>query len=136
MTFPSDWKPTLIDGEPYAIGNPPIQPVAVHGLTPGDTVGFIGGRSKSGQYNALHRADAFDPPLTYRGTFEYDDDTWLAFEFPPEGVSGWSLFSPERKVFKLYSDQGTELIVPVYGQNFMRVFKPVFHANVEDGMPI
>jgi hypothetical protein len=89
-----------IGGVPVIRGNPPIIKVAHYGLEVGTKVCQVGVPAKSGCVTSSSRVDKWDPWIEYAGLVKIDDDTFMAFLLPPEGVSTNEHFKKDRKPVK------------------------------------
>lgn len=113
-----------------------IQPKAFMDLKPGDQVNRIGKYPKK-SYSSSSRVDEFTKLLTYRGIVEFENEKWLCFEVPPEGIRGFDLFNPERSVCIMYmilqSESKVELVVPYMSSagGSIRIYKPEFGIKEE-----
>jgi hypothetical protein len=116
-------NPAIINPEPFL------------DLKPGDKANQIGRLNKNGKETSSCRVDKFTLLLTYRGTVEYDDEKWICFEIPPEGLSGFDLFHPEEPIFIMYmvfeNDEDIELLVPYWTSHggAIRIHKAVFSVD-------
>ncbi|WKZ71143.1 MAG: hypothetical protein QY331_07745 [Melioribacteraceae bacterium] len=101
-------------------------------LKTGQQINKIGKQPRK-SYSSTSRVDEFTLPLTYRGIVNYDDDRWLCFEVPPEGIGGFNLFNQPRSVCIMYMisqvEDYIELIVPMVNQGEIRIYKPVFELT-------
>lgn len=113
-----------------------IQPVPFMSLNVGDKLNRIGKYPKK-SYSSSSRVDEFTKLLTYRGIVEYENERWLCFEVPADGLSGFDLFSPERSVCIMYQilqvEDYTELLVPYMSRHGGSIFiyKPEFAIKEE-----
>lgn len=123
-------KKILIEGEPYLKGNDIVfEPRPLYGLEIGSQVKSIGIKTKS----AFSRQDVFSPYVIYSGVFTINEDEMMAFEIHPSTITGFSLFNPPERLYKLYTiceHDGKaidELIISHYHNLTNRIFKTVFN---------
>jgi len=122
-------KKILIEGEPYLKGNDIVfKETPLYGLRIGDKIKSIGIKTKS----AFSRQDAFEPPVIYSGVFSIENDDMMAFEIPQASITGFDLFNPPERLYKLYTicehngESKDELIVSHFHNLTNRIFKTVF----------